>query len=240
MPDVAIANAQNSELSSCPHCAAQARIVADERFRWVCGTCGGPRVPVADARFHSDLEARHLKQAVVYTNQARLTRVGATITGLGAAFFGVIAIAIGFAHFSPLVPFSFLVLSLFASMLTIVMGVSARKKIDLAKENVTSAWEAVAELVLRAQRNPITALDLAQTMKTDEGDAERILTLLSVDDRVRAEVTQEAQIRYAPTQLRVDVDKAIPESAELAAAQSEEQRATAQTVMAPVPSELKK
>ncbi|HEX7667113.1 MAG TPA: hypothetical protein VF407_21430, partial [Polyangiaceae bacterium] len=134
----------------------------------------------------------------------------------------------------------FLVLSLFASMLTIVMGVSARKKIDLAKENVTSAWEAVAELVLRAQRNPITALDLAQTMKTDEGDAERILTLLSVDDRVRAEVTQEAQIRYAPTQLRVDVDKAIPESAELAAAQSEEQRATAQTVMAPVPSELKK
>ncbi len=263
MPDIAIADARNSELSPCPHCAAQARIVADERFRWVCGTCGGPRIPVADPGLHSDLEARHLKQAVVYMSQARLTRVGASITGIGAAVLGVLAILTGFLPITHVVPLLLLVLSLVASAFTIVMGSSAQKKVVLAKENVTSAWEAVAEAVMHAQRAPMTALDLAQSMKTDEADAERLLTLLSVDDRVRAEVTNDAQLRYAPTfsgreagllansgreagllatgaVLRVEVDKALPESAELAHAQSEEERATAQTVMAPVPSELVK
>ncbi|MGH7280970.1 MAG: hypothetical protein ACRELY_05555, partial [Polyangiaceae bacterium] len=128
--------------------------------------------------------------------------------------------------------------------MTIAFGANARAKIEDAKAAVSSAWETVAETLMRKLKRPITALDLAAMLKVDEGEADRILTLLSVDDRVHSEVTSEAQVRYSIPgqpfdQVRVDVDNQLSNKTEIASLQEQEaeqeRRATAATVMAPVP-----
>lgn len=235
-PDIPIANAQNQGLSPCPLCAASARIVPDDRFRWVCGACGGPRVNVDDPSVHSDLEKSHLERARDLTTKARLIRGGATMTALAATGFGFLGLVFATAiHVGILLPVVLLGLSGAFAVMTIAFGANARTKIEDAKAAVSSAWEAVAEALMRKHKRAITALDLAAMLKVNEGEAERILTLLSVDDRVRGEVTSDAQVRYSiPGQLRVDVDNPLSNRTDMATLQEQEQRATAQTVMAPV------
>lgn len=240
-PDIAIANAQNQGLAPCPHCAASARVIADDRFRWVCGTCGAPRVNVDDPSVHSEAEYAHLRRARDLVTKARLIRGGATFTALGATGFGFLGLLTATAvHVGVVLPLLLLGASVAFAIMTIAFGANARKKIDDAKAAVSSAWETVAEALMRKHRRSVTALDLAAMMKVDESEAERILTLLSVDDRVRGEVTSEAQVRYSvPGQLRVDVDNPLSNQADIATLREieseQQQRATAQTVMVPVP-----
>ena len=241
MQDIPIANAQNQGLSPCPHCAASARVIVDDRFRWVCGTCGGPRVNVDDPAVHSEAEYAHLRRAHDLSNKARLIRVGASFTALGATAFGFLGLLTAtVVHLGLVLPLVLLLLSGACALMTIAFGANARKKVDEAKAAVSSAWETVAEALMRKHKRSVTALDLAAMMKVDEAEAERILTLLSVDDRVRGEVTGEAQVRYSvPGQLRVDVDNPLSNQADIATLREieseQQQRATAQTVMAPVP-----
>lgn len=131
--------------------------------------------------------------------------MGGSFTGLGATGFALLAMLCLFAlHTNPIFPLVLIAMSVALSIMTATFGRSARKKIDDAKIEVTYAWQLVAEGLLRMHGHK-TAAELAIMMRTTEPDAERLLTLLSVDDKVQSVVTQEAQIRYSvPVQMRVE------------------------------------
>ena len=125
---------------------------------------------------------------------------------MGATGSALLAVIFLFAlHVAPLFSLFLIVVSVVLSVTAIAFGKSARSKIDEAKTLVTAAWQLVAEALLRMNERPLTSTELASMMKTTEPDAERLLTLLSVDDKVRSVVTEDAQIRYSiPGQMRVE------------------------------------
>lgn len=221
------------ELTQCPHCNAKARILADERFRWVCGACGSPRVPSPDPKAHSEAEKQHLQQAAKLVTQARLARVGGSLTGLGAtAIAFLVLLALFVVHANPIFSILMIGLSVFLSVLTFSFGRSARAKIDEAKTEVTYAWQLVAEALLHLHGRALTAAELGTMMRTTEADAERVLTLLSVDDKVRSVVSEDAQLRYlVPAQMRVE--NPVAHAPTTMAPSIRAELVTAQTTMAP-------
>ncbi len=82
-----------------------------------------------------------------------------------------------------------------------VMGMAmrgrARKNDDVAQTDLEAAWESVAHEVLRARGGELTAKELAQVMRTTEPHAETMLTALSVNDRARIDVGDDAELRYS-------------------------------------------
>jgi hypothetical protein len=205
LPDFPIASANDPELTTCPHCGAKTRLLADERFRWVCGACAGARVPSPDPKAHSAAEKEHLQRSAKLVTQAHFARVGGSLTGLGATGSALLAVIFLFAiHIGAVLPLFLIVMSVVLSMVTLGFGRSARAKIDEAKTSVTSAWELVAEALLKIHGRALTAAELGTMMRTTEPDAERLLTLLSVDDKVQSTVSEDAQIRYEAPQMRVE------------------------------------
>jgi hypothetical protein len=231
--DFAIPSINDPELTTCPHCGAKARLLADERFRWVCGACAGARVPSPDERAHSAAEKEHLQRSKSLVTQAHVARGVASLTAMGATGSALLAVIFLFAlHVAPLFSFFLIVMSVVLSMVTIAFGRSARAKIEEAKMLVTSAWQLVVEALLKINGRPMTAAELGAMMKTTEPDAERLLTLLSVDDKVFSSVGEDAQIRYSgPQQMRVEDPRSVAPTV-LAAAIQEEDVASANTVLA--------
>jgi hypothetical protein len=231
--DYAIPSASDPELTSCPHCKAKARLLEDDRFRWVCGVCGGARVPSPDPKTHSAAENEHLQRSKQLITQAHFARGIASFTGLGATGTALLAAIFLFGfHVAPAFSLLLIVMSVVLSMTTIGFSRSARAKIDEAKTQVTSAWELVAEALLKTHDHALTAAELAAMMKTTEPDAERLLTLLSVDDKVRSAITEDAQIRYSvPGQMRVQDPRSVAPTA-VAAKIEDEEVASANTVLA--------
>jgi hypothetical protein len=146
--------------------------------------------------------------------EAHIESFAGSLTGIGATASALIAMICLFAlHANPVISFVMIAMSVLASMVTLGFGRSARKKIDEAKTEVTSAWMLVAEALLKMHGRPLTAAELGTAMQTTEADAERLLTLLSVDDKVQSTVTSDAQVRYeAPQQLRVENPLATAET----------------------------
>jgi hypothetical protein len=235
--DFPIAAMNDAELTQCPHCNGKTRLIPDERFRWVCGACGCARVPSPDEKAHSAAEFQHLQRSAQLVTQARLARVGGTFTGLGATFVALLAMLCLFVlHANPILSLLFIVASVVLSIVTAGFGRSARKKIDDAKTEVTYAWQEVAQALLNVHGHGLTAAELATMMRTTEPDAERLLTLLSVDDKVRSVVTGEAQIRYSlPAQMRVE--NPIASAPTTMAPSIRHEMGTAQTTLAPSLSE---
>jgi hypothetical protein len=233
LPDFPIPTITDPELTQCPHCNAKARTLADERFRWVCGACGCARVPSPDPKAHSEAEKQHLQQSAKLVTQARLARVGGTFTGLGATAIAFLAVLCLFVlHTNPIFSLVMIGLSVFLSVLTLSFGRSARTKIDEAKTEVTQAWQLVAEALLHSHGRALTAAELGTMMRTTEADAERLLTLLSVDDKVRSVVTDDAQLRYSvPAQMRVENPAAHAPTTMAPSIRAE--LGTAQTTLAP-------
>lgn len=231
--DIRIPSSNDSALSVCPHCGGNTRLVVDDRLRWVCGSCGGARVPTPDPRSHSAAEKQHLLRSKELVRNAHLISFGATLTAMGAtgaALFATLYIFV--AHWGGVVPLLLIGVSGVLSLLTIVFGRTARARLDEAKEQVTSAWEAVLEALMRIHDRPLTAAELGSMMNTTEPDAERLLTMLSVDDRVTSAVGEDAQIRYSlPAHLRVENPAAT--AATVLAPRIADPLATANTVLAP-------
>jgi ribosomal protein S27AE len=182
------------EANRCPHCGGQTVVLEDPLFRFACGVCGGPRIPVKDVRGHTAKE----KQLLVAADHARKTAFGFRMlaTGLGLTGTLVAALSAALATLSIAVGVGLAAVAIILFVLTVTYAGRARKKIEDAKRGAFEAWETVAETVLRLHGGNVSTSELAELLGTNEAEAERVMTVLSVDDRVRVDVGKDAELRY--------------------------------------------
>jgi hypothetical protein len=184
-------------VSPCPHCRALAVISPHPKLRWVCGACGGPRVP-ADVPGHrgTDATVRVLasarrKQAAAFGMRAA-TILFALVAVLGVGLGAILWIP---AHAAALVVGGF---GTAALMLAFFLSKRAAANDRGALAEVDRAWTMVADEIMRAVKRDVTPRELSEWMRTDEAHAEKMLTELSATDRVRLDVGDDAELRFSP------------------------------------------
>jgi ribosomal protein S27AE len=207
------------EVNKCLHCGAQSVVLEHPLFRYVCGVCGGPRVPVKDARAHSAKERDLLGAA----DHARKSAFGFRMLATGLGLVGTLVAALGtvLATLSIAVGVVLASAAIVMFVLAVMYGRRAKRKVDDATRSALGAWEAVAEALLRLHGGDLSSKEMARLLGTNEAEAERVMTVLAVDDRVRVDVGKDAELRYR-----------VPEAPgpELAAFQALEEAEQAATV----------
>jgi len=197
-------------MSPCPHCGGTTVIERHRALRWTCAACGGPVVPAdvpgltrSNAELASLVRAKRARAAAFgWTAATILLAVTTLMTfGLGALLFLVAKLPA-------------IILTVFGIVQALLaMGTRARWRANdqEAQRDLDAAWESVADEVVNAG-GAVTAKALAAKMRTTEEHAETLLTALSVKDRVRVEVTDDAELHYSrPPQVRVAEDAEVPE-----------------------------
>jgi len=164
-------------------------------LRWVCGACGGPRVPGLDG----PRMAPHAR-IVADLARARRTRDGGRIVGAISLALAVMAL-LALAPAGLVWPASHLATAIVAGTSLLIGAVAVatyvlytRSKRDFARA-LDDAWTAAAAVVGGGQA-AITAPDLAVTMRVSDAVAERLLSNLSASSRARVDVGEDAELRY--------------------------------------------
>lgn len=223
---------------TCPHCRAIAGVSPHDELRFRCDVCGGPRVPLTDARIQrSGREIASLQKA----RAAASSRSGFRAAGIAAG------VLLGFELFL----FTLLLLVLGASvglfitaLLTMAPVVGfvfwALQRAKARGREITpaldAAWLAVAADVARQAEPPFTARRLAAILSIGEAQAEELLALLEVNDVVRGAVTPAGEFGYAP-KMRIGAPPAAATegSAEASAIAAEEEALAAGQSLDPLP-----
>ncbi|WP_394848226.1 hypothetical protein LZC95_12255 [Pendulispora brunnea] len=206
----AVAAAELMKHRPCPHCGARARMEEDSELRWVCGVCGGPRVPVEEEAAHSEREREELVKAGRAKKMAftyRIASIGLSLTG---ALLAALGVALGAA--SVAVGAVLLAAAVAAIAAAIVYGRRAHAKREEAKKSTFDAWESVAEALLKVRGSEATAEQIAREMRTTVEDVERMMSFLSVDNRVRI-VVKDTELVYTTEAAAIEA-QAIMESEE--------------------------
>ena len=184
-------------MSPCPHCRGVTVVEPHRALVWVCGACGGPQVP-ADM---PGLERSNAELAwLVRARRARAMAFGWRAAGVMLVLTAVLGIGVGalvflVAHLAGSVVGGFGLASL---ALGLAAFARARARDGDVRAELDEAWQRVAGEVVAAGRGAeITAAELARVMHTDERYAEKLLGALSASDRVRVELGDDAELRYA-------------------------------------------
>jgi len=197
MVDVAAAASAEiaSEENRCPHCGGLTRLESHAFYRWVCGACGGPRVPAQDGRVVSERATGELVRA----NTARKHAFAVRLAAIGLGLTGTLTAALGalLTFASAAVGMTILVAAAAMLVGSVLAGSRSRRHSEEARRLTFEAWESVAQKVVELHGAAITGPELAKRLKTSEADVERMMSFLSVDDRVRIDVGPDAQVRYA-------------------------------------------
>jgi hypothetical protein len=175
------------ELSTCPHCGGQTRLDPSAQYRWVCAACGGPRIP------GSTEPSKALSSARVAAMTAFGWSAGSIVLAMigvaGGALASIVAMASGAAGAT----IGVVALLLFVLAWRASTSAAARRK--EARSSVDDAWREAILAKLRSGGDGTTAATLAKEMRIDEAEADRLLTELSADDRVRVDVG-EGHVHY--------------------------------------------
>lgn len=184
-------------MSPCPHCRGVTVVEPHRALVWVCGACGGPQVPAdMPGLVRSNAELAWLVRA----RRARAMAFGWRAAGVMLALTAVLGLGVGalvflVAHLAGIVVGGFGLLSL---ALGLAAFARARARDGEVRAELDEAWQRVAGEVIAAGRGAeITAVELARLMHTDEPYAEKLLSALSASDRVRVELGDDAELRYA-------------------------------------------
>jgi hypothetical protein len=229
--------------TACPHCGAIARVEPKglgAKLRWVCGVCGGPRMP---GGVGGEDSLGPLREAKASQTRSKRARASFWVFAMMATFFTLVAVAAWPAA---------LVWKLFFLALAIaptVFAVRARARaagatVD-AKEALDRAWLAAAEDVAKSAKNGVTVAELAKRLKVDPVRAEELLTQLAVHERTRIDVDDDAEVRYSispeegdATKVRVDSSEdqfRALEEAEATSRRGEDEAEAAQKALLSVP-----
>ena len=180
----------------CPHCGGTTTIEKHRALRWICGVCGGPIVPVdlpGLARSNAELAS------LVRAKRTRAIAFGWTAGMIVMVVSSLLALGLGglllLVAWLPSAILGGLGVVLFA--LGMAMRSRARASDETAQTELDAAWESVADEVLRTRGGDVTAKDLAQAMRTTEAHAETMLSTLSLHDRARVAVDDDAELRYS-------------------------------------------
>jgi len=186
----------SGESNRCPHCNAIARVEpkgSGANLRWVCGVCGGPRMPGGLGGEAAATPLREAKASLSLATRLRLSyRFFAFAASLSAL--ALLAGVLGSAH----------VFTLFVAIATAIQTALALRQRSRAQhatadanEALERAWLAAAEQVASHAKNGVTVAELASRLKIDAVKAEKLLTQLAVHDRTRIDVDDDAEVRYS-------------------------------------------
>ncbi|WP_437673349.1 zinc ribbon domain-containing protein [Sorangium sp. So ce131] len=171
----------------CPHCGAVAGVSANGELRFRCDVCGGPRIPVADARVKRSGREVPLLQKARAAASARSVWRAAGVAASVLLGFELLLLAVLLLLFSASVGLFTAGLLTMAPIAVFALWALRRAKArgrDIAPA-LDAAWVAVATDVARQAERPLTAGTLARTLRVTEPQAEELLALLEVNDLVR-------------------------------------------------------
>lgn len=214
---------------ACPHCSGVAGVSAHPELRFRCDVCGGPRVPVADARIKRSGREVPLLQKARAAASARSAWRAAGIAASALFGFELFLFAVLLLVLSASVGLFTAGLLTMAPVAVFALWAFRRAKSrgqDVAPA-LDAAWVSVASDVARQSERPLTAGALASTLRIGEPQAEELLALLEVNDVVRGAVSPAGEFGYAP-RLRVGAAPADEAEARALAAAEEEAFAAGQ------------
>ncbi len=206
------------EANRCPHCKSIADVEPHGKLRFRCRVCGGPRVPLdAPDVVRTGREIAALSAA----QKARVKSAAWKVGGVSSAGFGMVSLLVALLVLGVASPGFFLTL-LTLAIVAVPFAVAAlawkrgKTQAQRAEGALDDAWALVASDLMRAKRSELTASELAEAMRIGSDQAELLLARLSVQDFVKARVTDEGDIAYStrdvPARARIDGE---PEVAEL-------------------------
>ncbi len=198
--------------NKCPHCGSVARVEpkgSGASLHWVCGICGGPRMP---SGADGEASATPLREAKSSFGVATRARAMSWVFGIVATFMTLVTLA-GWTHEGLAAKIIFLVLTLIPTLLAVrARSRSARASADGA-EAIDRAMLIAAEKVTAQSKKGVTVAELATLLKIDAVKAEHLLTQLAVHDRTRIDVDDDAEVRYSVSS-QVDTSKVRVASSE--------------------------
>lgn len=206
------------EGNRCPHCRSVADVEPHDTLRFRCRVCGGPRVPLDDPDVvRTGREQPLLGQAKRARARAAGWKVGAGVAGASGLLALLVALLVlGIATPGVILTLLTLLMVSIPFAFAFVAWRRAKKSAGEVDRYLDDAWTLVASDLMRQRGAELTASDLAHAMRLSEEQAELLLARLSVQDFVRARVTDEGDIAYStrdlPERTRV---VAGPEEAEL-------------------------
>ncbi len=174
-------------LSLCPHCGGMTVVLPDPRFRWVCGACGGPRVPGAAGK-NAPLARARVAQAAAFgwgAGSIALAFTGALTSGMAALLWTA---SHGLGGGIGVLGAIFLVFAWRAS------ARAGARRSDAARE-VKAGWREGARTILAARGGNMTAAELAREMRIEPPEADELLTDLAAHDEAHLEI-DDGDVRF--------------------------------------------
>ncbi len=181
----------SGESNRCPHCNAVARIDGSG-VQSVCAMCGGPRIP---GGFGGDAASNALREQKKALANARLASVATVVQGIFASAVTLVALAV--------MPASIVgkVVLLVLAIAPLVLSVRSRARAAKAREHARAAseraWQAAAEAAAAHSKGGITPVALAKMLAIPPEHADELLAALTVQDRTRIDVGDDAEVRYS-------------------------------------------
>jgi hypothetical protein len=185
----------SGDANRCPHCNAIARVEpkgSGATVRWVCGVCGGPRMP---SGLGGEAAITPLREARASQTRAVKARAAFWVLMTIATFFTLVAVAAWPA--AVVGKLIWLAIAMTPMAFAVRARAKASRASDDANEALERAWLAAAEDVATHAKKGVTVAELATRLKIDPVMAEHLLTQLAVHERTRIDVDDDAEVRYS-------------------------------------------
>jgi hypothetical protein len=187
------------EKNRCPHCKSVADVEPSDALGFRCRVCGGPRVPVDDARVvQSGREIPLLERA----QRARVKRAGYRVAAGVVGGFGALSVLVSLLVLALVNPGIFGVIGMLMVtavpfvLAALAFGRAGRETREL-EQTLDQAWSLVASDVLSSVGRELTAGELAKALRVSEPRADELLAKLNASDFVHARVTDAGELVYS-------------------------------------------
>lgn len=198
MAQTFVASAQDpaAPLERCPHCSSDARLQAHAVYRFTCGVCGKPRLPLDGTHARTSPETARLLATAYRQRLAKFAWQFASAGAFSAAF-GIGLFGLGLSHwldFAALGNSVTALLTLIPLALGALFWSQAKKAIKGTSDAIAKAWQTTTQQLFTERGGRLTAQELARLLGLDVEHA----TLLLAEAEVSAWIDSPA-----PERLRV-------------------------------------
>jgi hypothetical protein len=187
-----------SESLRCPHCRAIADLEKCDVLRFACTICGSPRIPMDDTLVvRSNAEMDLLRQAGRARTAGSVWRTGAAVLGsFGVLGIVVLSLVIAIAHPGTLAMMAAAAIAA-APLVAAAMGWKhGTIRTEEAVSTVGQAWEKVVAELAHAHGGEIDAAIVANAMRIDQPQADRILAAMSAKNLLAGSISPEGALGF--------------------------------------------